>query len=166
MTIRFTPHREDDLIVMRDEIRDGHVAVTDVDVAQEPNARVRAELVVRDRHALDLLMVRRNAVADEPVGRRQALDEVDLHVDVVLFEERVDRVKARRPRPDDGDAERSLPAPGARSGGTALGARRSSRVTNVGGHVSNSTRADRYYAGAPQYRTAAHHVATRAKIAC
>jgi hypothetical protein len=52
----------------------------DLDVAEEAAAALERLPVERVLQALDLLMVRRDAAAQQPPGRRQPLEQVDLGV--------------------------------------------------------------------------------------
>src|SRR5690606_13221738 len=54
---------------------------------------------------LDLLVVRRDAAADEPERRREPVEEVHLDDEGVLLEEGVGGVEPGGAGPDDGDAE-------------------------------------------------------------
>ena len=75
--VRLRAHGVDDRVVAAHEVRVGH-AGADLDVAEEPAAA--AEDAARERlvQALDLAVVGRDARAQEPPRRGQALDEVDV----------------------------------------------------------------------------------------
>ena len=67
----------DDLMVVRPEVLERHV-LPELDVAEEAEPGVRGRLVEGGRDVLDLLVVGRDAEADQPVRRRQAVEQVDL----------------------------------------------------------------------------------------
>ncbi len=99
--------RVDDGVVELQQVvvRDG---CADLDVAEEAKAGPRGGLLERARDRLDVLVVRRDAEADEPPWRRQAVDHVDLDRLVLTLQQRVGRVEPRRPRADDRDAQRHV----------------------------------------------------------
>ena len=74
-------------------------------VAEIADPRVARRLLVGPRDILGLGMVRRDAAADQPVGGRQPLDNVDLDI-VRRAQQGFGRVKSARPGADDRDAER------------------------------------------------------------
>ena len=84
-------------------MRDGR---SDLDVAEEAKARPRGGLLERARDGLDVLVVGRDAEADEPPRRRQPVDHVDLDRRLLALQQRVGGVEAGRAGADDGDAER------------------------------------------------------------
>ena len=69
--------RVDDGVVEPRELVVRDVAA-DLDVAEEAEARPPRDLLERARDRLDLRVVGRDAEPDEPPGRRQPLDQVDL----------------------------------------------------------------------------------------
>ena len=71
--------REDDLVVARREIGDREVPA-ELDVAQEAHPRVERHALEHPHDLLDLRMVRRDAEAHQAVGRRQAIEQVDLQI--------------------------------------------------------------------------------------
>ena len=78
----------------------------DLDVSEEAEAGLRGDALESARDRLELRVVGRNAEADEPPRRREALDHVDLDGNIRV-EERAGGVEARRSRADYGEAERS-----------------------------------------------------------
>ena len=71
----------------------------ELDVAEEAEARVRGGLREAPCDRLDLLVVRRDAGAHEPVRRRQAVEHVDPDIESWLAQQLFGRVKRRRARP-------------------------------------------------------------------
>ncbi len=68
---------EDDLIVVRREVGDREIAAQ-LDTAQEAHARVERNALEHPHDLLDLRMVRSDAETHQTVGRRQAIEDVDL----------------------------------------------------------------------------------------
>ena len=102
--------REDDRVVEPFQLLDLDV-VADLHVAEEAEALARRGFFVDAGHRLDLRMVRRDAAADQPEGGGEAVEEVDLGVDVAVFEDVLGGVEAGRAGADDGDAKRVLRGP-------------------------------------------------------
>ena len=86
----------------------------DLDVADEADQRVVEGAVQGVADGPHLRVVGRDAVPDQPERRRQPVDQVDGHRDVVLAGEGVGGVDARRAGADDGDPERDGPRTGER----------------------------------------------------
>ena len=82
--------------------------MADLDVAEEAEAVARRGLLVDADHRLDLRVVGRDAAADEAERGREAVEEVDLGVQVLALEDVLGRVEAGRAGADDGDAKRVL----------------------------------------------------------
>ena len=79
--------------------------VPDLDVAEEAEALAGCGFLVDPDHRLDLRVVGRDAAADQAEGRRKAVEEVDLGVGGLVFEDVLGRVEAGRAGADDGDAD-------------------------------------------------------------
>ena len=79
----------------------------DLHVPEETEALARGRLREGPRDRLDVLVVGRDAEANEPPRRRQAVEDVDLDARGLALQERVGGVEARGPGADDGDAQRS-----------------------------------------------------------
>ena len=82
-----------------------------VDVAVEPELRVRGGLLVDPADGLDVGVVGGHAAAHEPPGCGQAVVDVHLRHEVGMrlgLQEMPGRVEARRPRADDGHPQRIL----------------------------------------------------------
>ena len=80
----------------------------DLDVADEPHLRVVEGAVQGVADGPHLRVVGRDPVPDQPERRRQPVDQVDGHRDVVLAGERLGGVDAGRPGADDGDPQRAV----------------------------------------------------------
>ena len=89
-----------DCVVAPEQLRGRHVGA-DLDTAEEAEVRVLRGLLVDARHRLDLRVVGRDAGADEPVGRRQRIEQVDGDP---VPEQVIGGVEAGRAGPDDGGA--------------------------------------------------------------
>ena len=76
--------------------------LADLDVPEETKAGQDRGLLERSRDRFDVGMVGRDPEPDEPPGRRQPLDHVDLDLEVAR-EQRGGRVEARGPGADHGD---------------------------------------------------------------
>ena len=96
-------HRVDDGVVEPHQLVVLDV-LADLDVAEEAEPGVERRLLERARDRLDVRVVGRHSKPDEPPRRRQALDHVDLDVEVAR-EQRGGRVEAGWAGTDDGDAE-------------------------------------------------------------
>ena len=97
--------RIDDHVIVRAQVV--HAQVTaELDGAEESKSRVRRDLVERRRHRFDLLMVGRDAGADQAIRRRHAVVHVHVHHEARLSEQLVRGVEARGPGADDGHAQR------------------------------------------------------------
>jgi hypothetical protein len=94
----------DDLVVVAPELVAVEVA-PDVYVAEEPHPWVLRRAVEDAHDGLDLLVVRRDAVANEPEGRWQAIEEVDAGLEPGLAEEAAGGVHPRGPGAHDGDPQ-------------------------------------------------------------
>jgi hypothetical protein len=102
---------EDDGVVVRTEVLDGEVRAV-VHVAEEPDVSAVQDLVQGVDDALDARVVRGNAVADQAVGRRVAVKQVDAHgqlaaLDGFTLGEDVGGVHAGGAGTHDGDPERA-----------------------------------------------------------
>ena len=84
-------------------VRRAHVHVAREGAAA---AGLALDLLEALRHVLDVLVVGRDPEAHKPKRDRQLLEDVDVHVRVVL-EEVVCRVEGRGPAPDHGDVPRA-----------------------------------------------------------
>ena len=100
------PVGEDDGVI--DGVEIGHRQVLpDRHIAQEAHAGLVEGLVEGVPHRPDAQVIGRDAVAHQPEGHREAVDDVDLGRHVLLADERVRRVDARGPRSDDSDPQGS-----------------------------------------------------------
>jgi hypothetical protein len=119
----------DDRVVDREQIvvRDGRA---DLDVAEETEARPGRGLLERARDRLDVLVIGRDAEADEPPRRRQAVEQVDLDAGVVALQERVGGVEPGGAGAHDGDAD-GLVGHGARLACVARCKRRAEELQRV-----------------------------------
>ena len=79
----------------------------DRDIADELDASAFGDLVVALADRLQRLVVRRNAEADQSVGDRVAVEDVDARLVAIGLLERLGRVEARRTRTD----HREMPHP-------------------------------------------------------
>ena len=95
---------EEDRVVALLELGDGDVGA-DVDVAEEAELGPGRRLLVDADDRLDLRVVGRDARAHQPVGGRQPVEHVDLDGEVLVLEQVLGRVEARRPGADDRDAQ-------------------------------------------------------------
>ena len=96
---------EDHRVVVVLEVVEGDV-LTEADVAEQPDVAPVEHLAQSGDDALDARVVGRDAVADEAIGRRKLLEQVDRHVELALrFEQDVGGVDARRACTDDGQPE-------------------------------------------------------------
>ena len=102
--VRLRADGVEDRVVERGELVVTDVA-SDLDVAEEAEARTRRDLLERARHGLQLRMVRCDAEPYEPPGGRQALDHVHLDRRILAREEGAGGVERGWPRADDGDAQ-------------------------------------------------------------
>ena len=103
---------EDDGVVVGAQVLDGEVRAV-VHVAEEPDVAAVQDLVQGVDDALDARVVRGNAVADQAVGRRVAVKEVDAHgqlaaLDGLALGEDVRGVDAGRAGAHNGNAQRTL----------------------------------------------------------
>ena len=104
LAVGLAADREDDRVVEPLEILDLDV-VADLDVAEEAEALARGGFFIDPDHRLDLRVVGGDAAADQAEGRGQAVEEVDLGVHVLAFEDVLSGVEAGRAGADDGDAD-------------------------------------------------------------
>src|SRR6478672_1920170 len=95
---------EDDRVVEPLEVLDLDV-VPDLDVAEEAEAVAGSRLLVDADHRLDLRVVRGDAAADEAERGGEAIEEIDLGVQVAVLEDVLGGVEARRAGADDGDSQ-------------------------------------------------------------
>src|SRR5690348_3768959 len=107
LAVSLTADREDDRVVELLELFDLDV-VTDLDVAEEAEPLTSGGFLVDPNHRLDLRMVRGDAAADQPERRRQAVEKVDLGVQVTVLEDVLGSVEAAGAGADDGDAQGGL----------------------------------------------------------
>ena len=96
--------REDDRVVEPFQVLDLDV-VADLDVAEEAEAVARRGFFVDPGHRLDLRVVGGDTAADQAERGRQAVEEVDLGVQVLALEDVLGGVEAGRAGADDGDAQ-------------------------------------------------------------
>ena len=97
--------REDDGVVVALEVVERDVAPVQ-HVAEQPDATGVEHLAQGGDDALDAWMIGRDAVANEPVGRRELLEQVDRDLEGRLgLQQDVGGVDARRPCADDGQPE-------------------------------------------------------------
>ncbi len=96
--------REDDCVVEALEVFDLDV-VTDLDVAEEAETLARRCLLVDADHRLDLRVVGRDAAADQPEWGGEAVEEVDLGVCRLVFEDVLGGVEAGGASADYGHAQ-------------------------------------------------------------
>src|SRR5262245_38890188 len=97
----------DDLVIVAAQVGHAHV-LAQFDAAEEAEARVGGGLVEGGGDRLDLLVIGRDAGADEPVGRGQPVEHVHLDHDVLTALQVLGRVEAGRPGADDDHAKRVL----------------------------------------------------------
>ena len=110
LAVGLAADREDDRVVEPLEVLDLDV-VADLDVAEEAEALAGGGFLVDPDHRLDLRVVGGDAAADQAEGRGQAVEEVDLGVQVLVLEDVLGGVEAGRAGADDGDAEGVLLVP-------------------------------------------------------
>src|SRR5262249_12122555 len=106
--IRLRSYRVRNGVVVVLQLRGSHVAAH-LDVPEEAEAGSGRDLLERARDRLDVRVVRGDAEADEPPGRRKPLDHVDLRGDSGV-QQVTGGVEGCRPGSDYGDAERSAGA--------------------------------------------------------
>ena len=104
LAVGLAADRVDDRVVEALEVLDLDV-VADLDVAEEAEALARGGLLVDPDHRLDLRVVGGDAAADQAEGGRQAVEEVDLGVGVLVLEDVLGGVEAGGAGADDRDAE-------------------------------------------------------------
>ena len=104
LAVGLAADREDDRVVEPLEVLDLDV-VADLDVAEEAEALAGRGFLVDPDHRLDLRVVGRDAAADQAEGGGEAVEEVDLGVRVLVFEDVLGGVEAGRAGADDGDAK-------------------------------------------------------------
>ena len=107
LAVGLAADREDDRVVEPLEVLDLEV-VADLDVAEEAEALARRGFLIDPDHRLDLRVIRGDPAADQAERRREAVEEVDLGVDVISLEDVLGGVKAGGPGADDGDAKRGF----------------------------------------------------------
>ncbi len=71
--------RQHHRVVQLAQLGNGHIAA-DGDIADEPHVVAQRGLLVAPRHRLDRLVVRRHPGADQPIGHRQQVEDVDPHL--------------------------------------------------------------------------------------
>jgi hypothetical protein len=91
-------------VVVVGELGGAHVTAH-LDVAEEAKALARGGLLVDADHRLDLGVIGRHAGSHEAEGCREAIEDVDLEVEVLGAQQVLGRVKAGRAGADDGDAQ-------------------------------------------------------------
>ena len=97
--------REDDRVVVALEVVEGDV-LAEPDVAEDADVATIEHVAQRRDDALDARVIRGDAVADEPVGRGQVVEQVDRHVELALrLQQDVRGVDAGGTRADDGQPE-------------------------------------------------------------
>ena len=104
LTVGLAADREDDRVVEPLELFDLDV-VADLDVAEEAEALARGGLFVHPGDRLDLRVVGGDAAANQPEGGGEAVEEVDLGVQILTLEDVLGGVEAGGPGADDGDAK-------------------------------------------------------------
>ena len=110
LAVGLAADREDDRVVEPLEVLDLDV-VADLDVAEEAEALAGGGFFVDPGHRLDLRVVGGDAAADQPEGGGEAVEEVDLGVQILALEDVLGGVEAGRAGADDGDAKRVLWVP-------------------------------------------------------
>src|SRR5271155_5082864 len=118
----------DDRVVVGEQILTGDV-LAEMDVAEEPEARVHGGLLVHAGDRLDLRVVGRDARADESPWRRQALEHVDLEAVGGDLQQVSRGVEAGGTRADDRNANGGIVG---HRGRWAVGAASSGRGTGGG----------------------------------
>ena len=103
-TVALRAERVDDRVVEADQVFVREVP-SDLDVAEESEARFGCDSFEGTRNRLQLRVIGRHTEAHEPPRRRQPLDHVHLerHVGV---EQGACRIETRRPRADDRNSQR------------------------------------------------------------
>src|SRR5215203_5777161 len=99
--------RKDHGIIEVQQLRDRDVAA-DRDIADEVHAGTVRDLVVALGDSLQRLVVWRHAEADEPVGDRIAVEDVDPSPTAIGLLQSLSRVEAGGPRPDDREMPHQL----------------------------------------------------------
>ncbi len=107
LAVGLAADREDDRVVEPLQLLDLDV-VADLDVAEEAEALAGRGFLVDADHRLDLRVVGGDAAADQPEGGRQAVEQVDLGVQVAVLEDVLGGVEAGGAGADDGDAKWGL----------------------------------------------------------
>jgi hypothetical protein len=95
--------RVDDRVVVAAQIGQRDVRA-EFDVGEEPQSRVLRRALVQVRDRLDLRVIGCHARPNETPRRRQALEEIDVHLRCGVAEQVPGGVAPRRPRTDDRDA--------------------------------------------------------------
>ena len=85
LAVGLAADREDDRVVKPFEVLDLDV-VADLDVAEKAEALASRGFLIDADHRLDLRMVGGDATADEAEGGGEAVEEVDLSMDVLALE--------------------------------------------------------------------------------
>ena len=106
-TVGLAADREDDRVVEPLEVLDLEV-VTHLDVAEEAESVAGRGFFVDPDHRLDLRMIRGDAAANQAERGGQAIEEIDLSVQVLALEDVLGGVEAGGAGADDGDAQRVL----------------------------------------------------------
>ena len=99
---------DDDRVVVVAQILNGDVAA-DLDIAQQADIPALEDLVQGDDDLLDARVVGGDPVADQPVGRGEALEQVDAHLEPRLRQD-VGRVDSSGAGADDGNVEWGHPS--------------------------------------------------------
>jgi hypothetical protein len=94
------------------QLGNGHVAA-DRDVADEAHVVRQRGLLVAPRDGLDRLVIGRHAGADQAVGNRQQVEDVDPHILPEFLLRRFGGVITCRARPDDCDVAHAAVSPAA-----------------------------------------------------
>ena len=100
--------RDHDRVVVVAQVVDAHVSAH-LNVAEQPNVTALQDLVERDNDLLDARVIRRDAVAHQPIGGRKPLEEIDVDLEPRLRQD-VGGVDAGGTSADDGDVERCQPS--------------------------------------------------------
>ena len=93
LAVGLAADREDDRVVEPLQLFDLDV-LADLDVAEEAKALARRGFFVDADNRLDLRMVGGDTAADQPKRGRQAVEQVDLGVQVAVFEDVLSGVEA------------------------------------------------------------------------
>src|SRR5262245_43312059 len=107
LAVGLAADREDDRVVEPLELLDLDV-VADLDVAEEAEAVAGCGFLVDADHRLDLRVVGGDATADQPKGGREAVEQVDLGVQVAVLEDVLGGIEARGAGADDGYSQGGL----------------------------------------------------------